>query len=213
MSQVAVLVKGFYWHKNAWKIYKGRWLASRTQLFTFSGAAGNAESLFSKQPMPVRSAGCRLMSGRDEPGVSPLSTSFPKTTGTHLCPLILHRRPGSFSLEEWGWSFRQPSISHVTQFSSISSCLGLKISVSCLWHLSWWSHGLRQKWVGTYGISCEFAVLCPGYHLPLALVSSFKFCFSFFGFLGSGVGWECNTESTDRTRRVLASSSVCRRGN
>lgn len=95
MSQVAVLVEGFYWHKNAWKIYKGRWLASRIQLFTFSGAARNAESLFSKQPMLVRSAGLRLVPGRDKSGASP----FPKPSGTHFCPLMVHRRPGIFSLE------------------------------------------------------------------------------------------------------------------
>lgn len=77
MSQVAVLMKGLYWHKNAWKIHKGRWLASRTQLFTFSGAARNVGSLFSKQLMVVRSTDLGLM-----PGASLLPTFPPSPHGT-----------------------------------------------------------------------------------------------------------------------------------
>lgn len=67
------IVKGLYWHKNARKIHKGRWPASRTRLFTFSGAAGNAESLFSKQPVVVRSTA--------------LADPRKDETGHLLCPL------------------------------------------------------------------------------------------------------------------------------
>ena len=69
------------WHKNPWKIHKGRWPASRTQLFTFRGVARNVESLFSKQPwLSGLQAPAAARRGRAR-GISS-TTPFPTPTGT-----------------------------------------------------------------------------------------------------------------------------------
>lgn len=131
MSQVAVIVKGLHWHKNAWKIHKGRWPASRTQLFTFSAAARNAASLFSKQPVVVRSTGlCRCQA---------------RTSQGHLLCCLLpqtHRDPtgdpeGSLCRRvcRWGWGFRVALARPVRQHSGDLVLPLVAVSIGKYWPL------------------------------------------------------------------------------
>lgn len=178
MSQVAVIVKGLHWHKNAWKIHKGRWPASRTQLFTFSAAARNAASLFSKQPVVVRSTGlCRCQA---------------RTSQGHLLCCLLpqtHRDPtghpeGSLCRWacRWGWGFRVALARPVRQHSG-----DLVLS-------HWWlsrSENTGLSFVAPVTVDPQGTAkvgLCLGYllricylrlyyYFPLASLLSFKFCF------------------------------------